>query len=153
MSTPAGPPADHSSPPPVPGPTHSPRRFWAWFGIDVIAVLGFTIVGLASHGGIDLKEIGRVGWPFLAALVVVWALPLVRMTSLLVWPTGVVVWLVTAVGGLVIRWAIYGGVSGPMPWITIGVLGVLIVGWRTIAHLIERRKVAAAHRAADARGA
>lgn len=147
MTTTPGSPASPGSP----ARAGSPSRVWQWFLIDFAVVAVFAIVGLVNHGGIDLVEVGRVGWPFLAALLAVWALPMVRMTSLLVWPTGVIVWLVTAIGGLLIRWAIYGGVSGAMPWITIGVLGVFIVGWRAIAHLVERRQIAAAHRAADAR--
>ena len=146
MSSSAGQPA---GPPHAPGPAHSPRRFWAWFGIDVLCLLAFAVVGSFSHEG-GLLDLPRVAWPFLLALLVVWVLPMTRMTSLLVWPTGVMVWAVTSVGGLALRWVTGGGVSGAMPVITIVVLGVLLIGWRLIAHFVERGRVATAHRDTDA---
>lgn len=114
-----------------------------------MCVLVFAVIGTLSHEG-GLAEMPRVAWPFLLALLVVWVLPMTRLTSLLVWPTGVLVWAVTSIGGLALRWVTGGGVSGAMPAITIGVLGVLLLGWRLVAHVLERGKVARAHRAADA---
>lgn len=109
-----------------------------WFGIDLAGVLVFTIIGMISHGT-PAGEFLLTAWPFVLGLAIAWALPGVRSLPLIIWPTGVIVWAVTTVVGLALRAITGGGVSGAFPVVTAVVLAVLIVGWRVIPEIKERR--------------
>ncbi|WP_341360454.1 DUF3054 domain-containing protein [Georgenia sp. M64] len=108
-----------------------------WFGIDAAAVLVFALVGMLSHG-----SDGYLGivWPFLVGLAVAWFVPAVRALPLLIWPSGVMIWVFTAGIGLALRAVSGGGMSGAFPWVTLGVLGLLLVGWRVVPEVVERRR-------------
>ena len=118
----------------VPGSRHPLK----WFAIDLACVLVFTVIGMASHGS-PAGEFLQTVWPFLLGLAIAWALPGVRSLPLLIWPSGVIVWAGTTVIGLALRAVTGGGVSGAFPFVTAGVLALLIVGWRVIPELQERR--------------
>ena len=50
------------------------------------------------------------------------------------------IWLFTVIIGLALRAVSGGGISGAFPWVTLGVLGLLLVGWRVIPEVVERRR-------------
>ncbi|WP_127130550.1 DUF3054 domain-containing protein [Georgenia sp. SYP-B2076] len=116
------------------GPIHP---FW-WFGIDLVCVLVFAIVGLTMHGS-PLSELLDTAWPFLVGLAVAWMTP-VRSVPLILWPSGVVIWAGTVIVGLALRALTGGGVSGAFPLVTALVLAVLLIGWRVVPEVIERRR-------------
>lgn len=117
------------------GPIHP---FW-WLGIDLLCVLAFALVGMLTHGS-PLGEYFSTAWPFVVGLAVAWMAPGTRSLPLILWPTGVVVWVTTAVIGLLLRWVTGGGVSGAFPYVTAGVLAVLLLGWRVVPLVLERRR-------------
>lgn len=118
----------------VPGSLHPLK----WFAIDLACVLVFTVVGMLSHGT-PAGQFLQTAWPFVLGLAIGWALPGVRSLPLIIWPSGVIVWAVTTVVGLALRAITGGGVSGAFPFVTAGVLAVLIVGWRVVPEIQERR--------------
>jgi hypothetical protein len=118
----------------VPG-SPNPLR---WFGIDLVCVLAFTAVGMAMHDT-PASEFLLTAWPFVLGLAIAWALPGVRSLPLIIWPSGVLVWAVTTWLGLALRGVTGGGVSGAFPFVTAGVLALLIIGWRVIPEIKERR--------------
>ena len=118
----------------VPG-SPNPLR---WFGVDLACVLVFTAIGMAMHGT-PAGEFLLTTWPFVLGLAIAWALPGVRSLPLIIWPSGVLVWAVTTWLGLALRAVTGGGVSGAFPFVTAGVLALLIIGWRVIPEVKERR--------------
>ncbi|UNX54127.1 DUF3054 domain-containing protein [Georgenia sp. TF02-10] len=125
-----------TAPEPIPTGSVHPLR---WFGIDLVCVAVFTLVGLLAHGS-PLSGYLSTLWPFLVGLVVAWMAPGVRALPLIIWPSGVIVWAVTVVVGLALRWATGAGISGAFPWVAAGVLAVLLLGWRVVPEVIERRR-------------
>ncbi|MFS0892835.1 DUF3054 domain-containing protein [Microbacterium sp. 179-I 3D3 NHS] len=109
---------------------------------DAVFVLVFAAIGRASHdedpGGFLLTA-----WPFLVALLaghlVAALLPgRPRRPWSLLW--GVVVWVVTVGGGMLVRVA--SGDTAEAPFIVVAtiVVGVLLLGWRGVAALLRRRR-------------
>jgi len=70
---------------------------------DVVAVLAFTLIGIASHDGSLIAAFGRVVWPFALAAAIGWAWTRAWHDPARVWPTGVLIWFTTVVVGLVLR--------------------------------------------------
>lgn len=125
-------------------------RFLPAVIVDAVLVLIFAVIGRASH---DEGPAGFLltAWPFLVALVVGHALAALlpgrpRRPWSVMW--GVVVWVVTVAGGMLLRLAT--GDTAQVPFIIVATLtlGVLLVGWRAIAALLRRRR--ATHARADA---
>lgn len=122
-------------PEPVVGSLHP----FKWFGIDLVCVLVFALVGVLTHGS-PLSDYLVVVWPFVVGLAAAWMVPAVRALPLLIWPSGVLVWAVTVVIGLGLRWVTGGGVTGAFPFVAAGVLAVLLIGWRVVPEVVERRR-------------
>lgn len=123
------------------------------FTIDLIAVLGFAIVGRNSHAeSVDLFGVSLTAWPFLVGTAVGTALALLwhrlRRSLRSAAPTGltagVVVWACTVVGGIALR--LVGGDTAETPFIVVAAisLAVLQLGWRVGYRLISRARHAAA---------
>lgn len=121
-------------------------RFVPAFILDALFVLVFAVIGRASHQE-DAAGFLVTAWPFLVALLlghVVGALlpgrP--RRPWSLAW--GAVVWVVTVVGGMLLR--VVSGDTAQVAFIIVAtlVLGVLLVGWRAVAALLRRRSSARA---------
>lgn len=142
----------------------APRRSWKAslaFLADAGAVALFVALGRRTHEETGLAGYTQALRPFLIALLIVWlgvfiwqaftmtraaeptdaldwrARAASRLISL--WPIGVIVWIVTAGGGLALRGAGGGGLSGGFPYVTFAVLGVLMLGWRLLVLLLRRR--------------
>lgn len=110
--------------------------------VDVVLVLVFAAIGRASH---DENPAGFLltAWPFLIALLVGHLVAALlpgrpRRPWSLLW--GVVVWIVTVAGGMLIR--VLSGDTAEVPFIIVAtiVLGVFLVGWRAITALLRRRR-------------
>ncbi len=119
------------------------RRAIAAFVADAAAVLLFAAVGRSSHAeGVTLGGVLLVAWPFLAALALGWVAARgwtgsrARGREQASWPVGVpgslVVWLTTVVVGLGLRVATGGGFAWSFAVVTLLVLGLFIVGWRSV---------------------
>lgn len=105
---------------------------------DVIGVVLFAIIGRSSHAEANsLRGVVHTAWPFLAGCLV----GLVVSRS---WRdpaglrTGAVVWVCTVVGGIVLR--LLSGSTAQWPFIIVATitLGLLLVGWRALFHLVQR---------------
>lgn len=110
-----------------------------WFGLDLVLVLVFVAIGRATHGE-ALTPPGMVstGWPFVLALVIGWLVARAwRAPRALT--TGVIVWLVTVVGGLALRVGV-AQQTAAVPFIIVATLtlALVLIGWRLIAKLVSR---------------
>lgn len=108
--------------------------------VDAVLVLVFAAIGRASHGEDPIGFI-LTAWPFLAALVVGHALAaLVPMRPRRPWSLGwgVIVWVVTVAGGMLLRIAT--GDTAETPFIIVAtlVLAVFLLGWRLVTLLVRR---------------
>ncbi len=122
------------------------------FAVDVVLVVVFCLLGRRSH---DEAVLGtgllRTFWPFGTGLVLGWVIAVAvasgregasaarRFDGRAVWPTGVILWLSTLIGGMVLR-----GVSGQtvafsFVLVATSFLGLFLVGWRVIAQVVRTR--------------
>lgn len=151
-----------SHPAPVrPSTRPSERRGFATFGMvaDLASVSVFIALGRRTHAETGLAGYLDAARPFITALVVAWAIMMfwyamrrgqpdsrTHASSALrgnraisgLWPAGVLVWVITAGGGLAVRASMGGGVTGGFPYVTFAVLGAFMLGWRVIAHFARR---------------
>lgn len=121
-------------------------RFVPAFILDAVFVLVFAVIGRASHQE-DAAGFLVTAWPFLVALLlghlVAALLPgRPRRSWSLAW--GAVVWVVTVVGGMLLR--VVSGDTAQVAFIIVAtlVLGLLLVGWRAVAAVLRRRSTARA---------
>lgn len=120
-------------------------RFLPALIVDAVLVLVFAVIGRASHNEDPLGFL-LTAWPFLVALVVghLIAAGLTRRPRrpwALSW--GVVVWIITVGGGMLLRIAT--GDTAQVAFIVVATLtlGVFLLGWRAIAMLVRRRRASA----------
>ncbi|MCP2262920.1 DUF3054 domain-containing protein [Promicromonospora thailandica] len=113
---------------------------WPAAAADAVAVLAFTAIGIASHDGNLLSAFGRVVWPFALAAVLGWLVARAWRHPARVWPTGVVVWAVTVLGGLALRGVSGGGLAWSFALVTAAFLALTLLGWRAVATLTRRRR-------------
>ncbi len=114
--------------------------------VDAVLVLIFAVIGRASHQE-DPAGFLLTAWPFLVALVLGHLIAALlparpRRPWSLLW--GAVVWVVTVVGGMLLR--VLSGDTAETPFIIVAaiVLGVFLLGWRAIAALVRRFRGTAA---------
>ena len=123
------------------------------FGADVLIVLGFATAGRSTHdsGGSFTGTLATAA-PFLAGLVLGWALVLVagrdkpttdkgRATG--IWNpisplAGITIWATTLVVGLGLRVLLGGTAALPFILVAMVVLGAGLIGWRLVALLVRR---------------
>ena len=74
--------------------------------VDAVLVVAFAVIGRSSHAeGVDVAGVWGTAWPFLVGLGVGWLATRAWRHPLALWPTGVVVWAATLVGGMLLRLA------------------------------------------------
>lgn len=111
---------------------------WPAAVADAVAVLVFTVVGIASHDGSLVAALGRVVWPFALAAAVGWAVSRAWRDPARLWPTGVIVWAVTVLGGLALRGLTGGGLAWSFALVTTLFLAITMLGWRALVAGIRR---------------
>jgi peptidoglycan/LPS O-acetylase OafA/YrhL len=120
-----------------------PRRGPVWLGIDVACVLVFCAVGRRSHDeGLDVAGIATTAWPFLSGTMVGWLLSRAWRRPSALYPTGVAVWLCTVIVGMLLRKVTSAGVAGSFIVVAATVTGLLLLGWRAVAQLGRRSRLA-----------
>jgi hypothetical protein len=128
---------------PVRPTTRRPRTTaaLAWCAADVILVLAFAASGRRTHEhGVTVAGVLETAWPFLLAYAVgvlairAWRLPAA------IRPTGLVLWLGTAVGGLALRALSGGGVAVSFQVVTLLVLGAFLLLPRALARVRRGRR-------------
>lgn len=109
--------------------------------IDAVVVTVFAVIGRASHAeGLHAAGVWGTAWPFLAGLGVGWLVARAWRHPAAVWPTGVLVWVITLVVGMLLRVASGQGTAAAFIVVAALTLGLFLVGWRGIASLITRRR-------------
>ena len=120
-----------------------PRRGPVWLGIDVACVLVFCAVGRRSHDeGINIAGIATTAWPFLSGTMLGWLLSRAWRRPSALYPTGVAVWLCTVIVGMLLRKVTSAGVAGSFIVVAATVTGLLLLGWRAVAQLGRRSRLA-----------
>jgi len=107
--------------------------------VDLVLVVVFVLVGRRSHAeALDIAGIWATAWPFVVAALVGWAVARAWRSPVAVWPTGVIVWTVTVVGGLALR--VLAGDTAQVPFMIVATvtLAVFLIGWRAIVALVRR---------------
>ncbi|RPE76403.1 MULTISPECIES: DUF3054 domain-containing protein [unclassified Frondihabitans] len=118
------------------------RRFpWWSFGIDLVLVLVFVLIGRRSHAESDaFVGVLTTAWPFACGLVIGW-LGIVGFR----WPfvtlhSGVVIWVATVFVGMLLRDSSGQGVAVSFVIVATIVLGVFLLGWRALAITLAKRR-------------
>lgn len=107
--------------------------------VDAVLVVVFVSIGRSSHAeGLDLAGVAGTAWPFVAALAVGWIVARAWRHPLAIWPTGVVVWAVTVVGGMLLRALSGQGTQFAFIIVATLTLAAFLLGWRLIALLVTR---------------
>jgi Protein of unknown function (DUF3054) len=121
------------------------RRAALAFGIDVIAIALFVVIGRRNHHetGNGLIGVLRIAAPFLIALIVGWLVAARIMTgadrSPMAIRSGLLIWTCTVVIGLALRRLVFQrGIAIAFIIVTTITLGVLLIGWRAIARVMTR---------------
>lgn len=116
-------------------PMTTGRRVWVAASADAGVVLLFVAIGRSSHDDDANAVSGALGVaaPFLIALVAAWLIGRVWLRPLS-WRSGLVVWVATVVGGVLLRRFLFDR-STATGFIVVATifLGVLHNGWRALA--------------------
>lgn len=120
--------------------------------IDLVLVIVFVVIGRLSHDEAP-SPLGvlETGWPFIVALGVGWLFAGLIISGFLrpthVWPTGVLLWLVTVVGGLGLRLAT--GTTAELPFMIVATvtIGIFLIGWRGVTALVRALRPPGSHAA------
>lgn len=111
---------------------------------DVVLVVVFAAIGRATHDGDVLGPLGSglatTAWPFLVALVLGWLIARAWRAPLAPVRTGLIVWAVTVVVGMVLRAVSGQGVAVAFVIVASITLALFLVGWRVVARLASRRR-------------
>ncbi|MDO5619634.1 DUF3054 domain-containing protein [Kocuria sp.] len=110
-----------------------------WVLIDVLLICVFAAVGRAAHGESALGFLDTA-WPFLAAAAVGWVGIAMAGRPGISIQGGLLLWLVTVVGGMTMRTVSGESVEPSFIVVAASVLLIFLVGWRAIAWLILRRR-------------
>jgi hypothetical protein len=102
--------------------------------VDTVAVVLFVILGRRSHdSGSGVVSVLGTAAPFLVALGVAWIIVLAGRMEPLAAMTGVVLWAITAAGGLLLRRMLWDRSTATAFVVVASVaLGILLVGWRAV---------------------
>ncbi|MFE7796705.1 DUF3054 domain-containing protein [Nocardia sp. NPDC057440] len=111
--------------------------------VDALLVILFCAIGRRSHDEAVLTGLLKTLWPFAIGLAIGWVVAVVVSRRMLgepgptahfdgtdVWPTGILVWLGTLCGGMLLR--VLGGQGTAFSFILVAatVLALFLLGWR-----------------------
>lgn len=114
-------------------------------GIDIVSVVVFVAIGRKNHdeSGSVIASTLKVAAPFLIALAVGWIAVRAWQAPTAV-RTGLVIWLVTVIGGMLLRkFAFDRGTAVPFIIVASVFTLLFLVGWRALAEWWNSRGVAA----------
>ncbi len=124
--------------------TSRPLVVLASFAADLVLVVVFAAIGRASHDEPVLSGLWTTSWPFRVGLAVGWLVTLAWRAPAAPVRTGLGVWAVTVIGGMLLRAASGQGVAVAFVVVASITLLVFLVGWRVVAALVARRSRTAA---------
>lgn len=114
---------------------------WA-LAIDCALITVFAALGIASHNGdLGVLSIARVAVPFLLPYLVLVLLFKPGRYIHNIFSVGVALWLATVILGPILRAVFFGDTSAlPFILVTTGVLGLFLLGRRSISTLVTRKR-------------
>ena len=116
------------------------RRAALAFGIDVIAVLLFVVIGRRNHHETGNVVVGalRIVAPFLIALIVGWLIARAERAPMSL-RSGTIIWGCTVVLGLVLRRVVFQrGIAVAFIIVATITLALFLIGWRAVARAVQR---------------
>lgn len=105
--------------------------------VDVVLVVVFATIGARTHdSGLTPASVADVAWPFLVGLGVAHAFGRLPLS----WRFGLLAWVCTVAGGMVLRQATGDGTA--FSFVVVATLFNLatLVGWRLVLALVTRRR-------------
>lgn len=116
---------------------------WPWLtlALDALLVVGFAALGRRSHeSSLDLAGILGTAAPFLLALLVAALITRHWRTWAQLWPAGVLTWVITVAGGLLLRVTLFDQTAAlAFQLVAAGTLLLLLLGRRLVTVLLRRR--------------
>jgi hypothetical protein len=112
----------------------------AAFALDAVLVVAFAATGRATHDGDVWSGLAVTAWPFLAALVVGWLITRAWRAPSAPVRVGIGVWLITVVGGMLLRALSGQGTAIAFVIVATATLFAALVGWRFVAALVRRSR-------------
>jgi hypothetical protein len=113
--------------------------------VDVAFVVVFAAIGRATHDGDVLgpggSGLATTAWPFVVGLLLGWIVCLGGQRPAAPLRTGLPVWAVTLVAGMVLRALSGQGIAVAFVIVAGITLLLFLVGWRAIAMLVARVRV------------
>lgn len=107
---------------------------------DVVCVVVFCTIGRRSHAeGLTVAGIAETAWPFLAGTGVGWLLSRAWRRPVALAPTGVAVWVITVVVGMLLRKASGQGTAAAFIVVASVTTAALLLGWRAAVGALSRR--------------
>jgi len=109
--------------------------------IDLVLVVVFCVIGRLSHAeGVfsDVPGLLETTWPFVVALLLAHGVLLLRRAQADRMLPGVMVWVLTVVIGLLLRW--FSGQGTALPFVIVATLtlALFLLGWRAVLALVRR---------------
>lgn len=101
--------------------------------VDLSVVLVFAALGRRFHDG-GLTGVLETAWPFVVGLLVGHAFARGSAD----WRAGLVVWIPTVVGGMVLRQLTGDGTAWSFVLVATGFLGAGLLGWRLLRLVVSR---------------
>lgn len=110
--------------------------------VDAVLIVVFSTFGRGAHAeGLGPAQVWGTAWPFLVGLAVGWLILLAMRRPPGAVGSGVLVWVVTLVVGMVIRGI---GDSRVPHWsfilVAASVTAIFLIGWRAIRAALLRRR-------------
>ncbi|MFC9433562.1 DUF3054 domain-containing protein [Nocardia sp. NPDC057030] len=111
--------------------------------VDALLVILFCAIGRRSHDEAVLTGLLRTLWPFAIGLAIGWTVAVAaasrmfgdagrdaRFDGTALWPTGILVWLGTLCGGMLLRVVSGQGTAFSFIVVATVVLALFLLGWR-----------------------
>ncbi|MET7771337.1 DUF3054 domain-containing protein [Nocardia sp. NPDC005366] len=117
--------------------------------VDLLLVILFCVIGRRSHDEAILTGLLKTLWPFAIGLAIGWVAALVVTSrrsgagqnlgfdGTALWPTGVLVWLGTLGGGMVLRVIAGQGTAVSFIAVAATVLALFLLGWRAAVRALR----------------
>ncbi|MEV4130245.1 DUF3054 domain-containing protein [Nocardia sp. NPDC049707] len=116
--------------------------------VDALLVILFCAIGRRSHDEAIFTGLLKTVWPFAAGLAIGWVVAVAvatrgsgeqkaRFDGTALWPTGVLIWLGTLCGGMLLRVISGQGTALSFMIVAASVLALFMLGWRAAVKVIN----------------
>ncbi|WP_167478702.1 MULTISPECIES: DUF3054 domain-containing protein [Nocardia] len=106
--------------------------------VDALLVILFCAIGRRSHDEAVFTGLLRTLWPFATGLAIGWVVVLVnRLPRTALWPTGILIWLCTLIGGMVLRVVSGQTIAFSFVLVAAAVLALFLLGWRAAVKALK----------------